>query len=502
MAEEAYPTSDKARETSASKDRPHERGELSEQVIPVDLFAGRNKKVSAAVSAEHVLVLRHSATKRPLFTAPVPLVALKLLSLSVTNPSQGKVLNMFRRRKSVPAPEPPPAVDPGTGAAPTGVWANYTRSSLAATSQRVHFQVLSPSLTNPLFLFALNMEEFNTLRCCLDNLRLTALAGNAKICCDIEASEVERTDLDLPCTESLCPPLNANGSTLLQWLRSRDPSNKRCGGCGCCDPPPSWAAVYKSGDTAVYPLVVCDNCSGFYRGVPDFAVRSFLLDVSVFEDKSSYIYKGIITASNYASCMSLARIATTFEPTLPLRLFFKPPEPLATAPPCTDASLGLKAPNDTASPLQPRRASDHTLDYTFTSHRITNSSLSTSKSNPKIGTSTPPQKRAAAPFISSPLSSRVTVKSGTGAGFSMNLAKTQSLLSRMVLHRSNSGHAQQQQRPHSALSAVRSHSRPASPHGSLYRTTGECENHGRNRGFTAESSPTDVIGGPFSCKSD
>ncbi|KAJ3241943.1 hypothetical protein HDU77_010910 [Chytriomyces hyalinus] len=498
MAEEAYPTSDKARETSASKDRSHERGDLTEQVIPVDLFAGRNKKVSAAVSAEHVLVLRHSATKRPLFTAPVPLVALKLLSLSVTNPSQGKVLNMFRRRKSVPVHEPPTAAaEPGTGAAPTGVWANYTRSSLTAASQRVHFQVLSPSLTNPLFLFALNMEEFNTLRCCLDNLRLTALAGNAKICCDIEASEVERADLDLSCTESLCPPLNANGSTLLQWLRSRDPSNKRCGGCGCRDPPPSWAAVYKSGDTAVHPLVVCDNCSGFYRGVPDFAVRSFLLDVSVFEDKSSYIYKGIITASNYASCMSLARIATTFEPTLPLRLFFKPPETLAILP-CVDASLGLKVP-DTASPLQPRRASDHTLDYTFTPHRITNSSLSTSKSNPRIGTSTPPQKRAAAPFTSSPLSSRTTVKSsGGGAGFSMNLAKTQSLLSRMVLHRSNSGHAQQQ-RPHSALSAVRSHSRPASPHGSLYHT-GECESHGRNRGFTAESSPPDVSGGPFSCK--
>ncbi|KAJ3240304.1 hypothetical protein HDU77_011163 [Chytriomyces hyalinus] len=481
MAEEAdTPTKKNMGDASPSSTAAEEnRLDSTERLIPVTLFVGKNKQVSASVSADDVLTLRHSTTGQTLFAAPLPLVALKVLNLGVSSPGQGKVLNLFRRRESNPASDTVP--NPGSNKG--GLWAGYRRSSLAPSKERVHFQLLSPCLTHPLFLFTLTMDDFNLLRSHLDDMRLAALAGNSAInCCsaaDMGVSGVEYSDLDASYMPSEEPPVDATGHSLLQWLQSKDSSNRVCGGCGCENPPPSWAAVYKPSNSSAIALIVCDNCSGYYRGVVDFSVRSFLLDVSVFEDKSNYIYAAIASTLNHASCVALARIASESSSAPQFRLYFTEGQDSTLNSPTTNH---LRVPGST-TPLQPRRASDQALDYTFMSHHLNSNNITpsaTSKSNSKLSTSPIPQKKS--PLNALPLSPRA---SKSGPGFSMNLSKTQTILSRMMLHRSSSGSV-----PSTGVVSAESgrDSRPSSPCGSL--NTGAGDQSIGMRVLSAGNSPT------------
>jgi hypothetical protein len=84
------------------------------------------------------------------------------------------------------------------------------------------------------------------------------------------------------------------GRQILNFLRSTHVSNQFCGGCGVSGP--DWVAVTKEDHGEIthddlqhhqklqkVGLLVCVTCSGIYRGLPDFLVRSFAFDVAVFQ---------------------------------------------------------------------------------------------------------------------------------------------------------------------------------------------------------------------------
>ncbi|KAI8622746.1 hypothetical protein BC830DRAFT_1087603 [Chytriomyces sp. MP71] len=261
-------------------------------------------------------------------------------------------------------------------------------------------------------MFALSMADFTRLRTLIDLHRMAALAGDTLFTTNLEATphsccngtsagmsqpstSYSKDSLDLPTLDAASlhiPPANATGPVLLQWLRARDRSNRRCGACGESNPPPTWAAVMRApapppvgagagagtGDAmalAEVPvraaLLVCDACGGFYRGLPFFAVRSFLLDVSVFEDATTDLYKQVTSISNRAACLALAETPTH---SYTLRLYF------TTIGDNTNDNDDADSPDLHSTPISARhlavtsaataghhtrRASDHGLDYTF-----------------------------------------------------------------------------------------------------------------------------------------
>ncbi|KAI8836115.1 hypothetical protein BC829DRAFT_447972 [Chytridium lagenaria] len=145
---------------------------------------------------------------------------------------------------------------------------------LALGEGRVDFKIVSPSQT-----FAARTETvaaYQMLRTVLERERGKALMG--------DDGGVEVMD----------------GRSLLRSLRDADDSNTTCASCGAEEP--EWVAVEKE---KMLALIVCENCSGYYRSKPNFMVRSFLYDVSLFQQTASPYYQAVSTASNVQSCLRL-----------------------------------------------------------------------------------------------------------------------------------------------------------------------------------------------------
>ncbi|KAJ3084505.1 hypothetical protein HDU99_000507 [Rhizoclosmatium hyalinum] len=189
-----------------------------------------------------------------------------------------------------------------------------TKKGLFTHTDKCHFQLITPTVQLPMYTSSLG--AFNELRTAIDAARATALSGsNSGGACE----------LDDECDSQSAP---LSGRALLTWLVQKDPSNARCGGCG--RPDPQWLAVQR--DMWV-GLIVCDACSGFYRGRPDFLVRSFLFDVSVFEDRDSLLFKAVTRINNLAACTTLAPLASPLSSseTTPAISSNDPPTPSITA---------------------------------------------------------------------------------------------------------------------------------------------------------------------------
>ncbi|KAJ3107939.1 hypothetical protein HDU96_007740 [Phlyctochytrium bullatum] len=90
------------------------------------------------------------------------------------------------------------------------------------------------------------------------------------------------------------------GREVLRGLREADESNGACARCGEEDP--EWVAIERE---KVVAMIVCEACSGFFRSKPDFMVRSFLYDISLFEDTTSPYHTAVTTASNMSALLRL-----------------------------------------------------------------------------------------------------------------------------------------------------------------------------------------------------
>ncbi|KAJ3204660.1 hypothetical protein HDU67_009388 [Dinochytrium kinnereticum] len=155
------------------------------------------------------------------------------------------------------------------------------------SDQRVEFKMVSPNQS-----FSARAESiavYQMFRTLLERERSRALMGE-----DGGKVEGEVALMD--------------GRAMLKSLRDADDSNTSCGSCGAEDP--EWVAIEKE---MLVALIVCENCSGYYRGKPAFMVRSFLYDVSLFQQTSSPYYHAVSTASNVQACMRLAGSLTSLD---------------------------------------------------------------------------------------------------------------------------------------------------------------------------------------------
>ncbi|KAJ3209760.1 hypothetical protein HDU82_000186 [Entophlyctis luteolus] len=272
------------------------------------LYVGRNNRVLTAISSG-ILVVSAASSGAVLLSAPVVLVTVKILahsshahlthsspvvpesaiapfntsSVSSSQPSKlGALLaTTFSKSSSVSSSEKQSLNGSSTVVPPT---------SSEQSSTKVHFQLITPAVQLPMF--ATSLSYFTQLRTELDAARAAALSSGSST----QNLDEENQLQELPVSDS-------RGLNLLELLRASDDSNRRCGGCG--KPDANWAAVEKT--SLWVGLIVCEYCGGFYRGNPNFVVRSFLYDVSLFQDQSSKIYQTISSISNMQSCIVLSQ---------------------------------------------------------------------------------------------------------------------------------------------------------------------------------------------------
>ncbi|KAJ3070724.1 hypothetical protein HDU98_006245 [Podochytrium sp. JEL0797] len=226
--------------------------------METELFVGRQQRVIAALDTQGLLTIT-STTSPPktLLSAPVTLLTLKVLAAPVS--AGQKLRGLIKPKANAKAAD--------------------TKGHTEDTP--THFRVISPSAQLPLY--TKSHDEFSRFRRALDAARCLLLAQNGTPCCDSKDA--------------------AEGKALLDWLCKEDASNQRCGGCGRSEP--AWFALEKH---ELLGLIVCDACSGWYRGLPEFIVRSFLFDVSVFEDRETDLYKAVASISNLATCIKLTHL--------------------------------------------------------------------------------------------------------------------------------------------------------------------------------------------------
>ncbi|KAJ3104493.1 hypothetical protein HDU97_009106 [Phlyctochytrium planicorne] len=147
---------------------------------------------------------------------------------------------------------------------------------------RVDFQLVSPRET--FTARAASMATYQRFRLLLERERGRAFAGDEALEADGNAGGMD-------------------GRTMLRHLRDADDSNTTCAGCGTEDP--EWVSIHKEFNIA---LIVCENCSGYYRSKPNYMVRSFLYDVSLFQQTASPYYQAVSTASNMQACIRLSAL--------------------------------------------------------------------------------------------------------------------------------------------------------------------------------------------------
>ncbi|KAI9337968.1 hypothetical protein BDR26DRAFT_1008349 [Obelidium mucronatum] len=300
----------------------------NEHALDVDLYIGRQRVVAVLCAGE--LTVRGAAKEH--LRAPVTLVTLKVLGVKSASKS------LFSKDKESGGKE-------------------------IGREGKAHFQLITPQLTLPMF--AASLSDFKRFRSEIDTARAKALES----CCggSIQKNNPNnQVSLDLDSIDlNDCPP---TGKALLEWLKRVEDSNQRCGGCG--RPENSWLVVEKH---VWIGLIVCDSCSGFYRGLPDFIVRSFLYDVTVFEDRDSNLYKAVSSISNFNGCMKLKQLEQQKAPTpatppvnpapTTLRLFYSSSNNIPT---CT-VNDDVVVDDDSSRPI-PRNdgsISDDGYEYTY-----------------------------------------------------------------------------------------------------------------------------------------
>ncbi|KAJ3193163.1 hypothetical protein HK101_005318 [Irineochytrium annulatum] len=162
-------------------------------------------------------------------------------------------------------------------------------AAAVAADQKVDFKIVSPNLQEHFYARADSLRTYQAFRHLLEKERSRVFSGQG-------GSEL--TDA----SESADAALGAivDGRHLLKLLREADESNCTCAGCGAENP--DWVAIERN---LLVALIVCENCSGVYRGKESFAVRSFLYDVSLFQDVTSSHYGAVATASNLQSCVRI-----------------------------------------------------------------------------------------------------------------------------------------------------------------------------------------------------
>ncbi|KAJ1561539.1 hypothetical protein HK405_003603, partial [Cladochytrium tenue] len=209
--------------------------------------------------------------------------------------------------QSLPRPPPPPL--------PTF---DETDALLAShrPGRRVVFKMVSPQMPRDLLLFTRSPDDFRAFRAFLLRSRARVLSGTPlspirppppPIVDDAEDADVDDDDVGAGGQGGrpgrVVPA--GDGVALLASLRDSDESNRFCAACG--RPGPAWLAFEQN--TAV-AIIVCDDCSGLFRGHPTFTVRSFLFDVSVFTAVSP-ARTAARKAANAANSAVLARAVAT-----------------------------------------------------------------------------------------------------------------------------------------------------------------------------------------------
>ncbi|KAJ3332423.1 Arf-GAP with Rho-GAP domain, ANK repeat and PH domain-containing protein 3 [Blyttiomyces sp. JEL0837] len=148
-------------------------------------------------------------------------------------------------------------------------------SSSYSSHRKVLFKIITP--TKQLFMFASSAKTFRAFRDLVDRERARVLAG-----------------------EEVVAGGGSDGRVVLKHLKGLDETNRLCAGCGAMNP--EWVAVERR---MLISLMICEACSGLYRGNGNFLVQSFMYDILLFQDTQSPIYKAVYNTINSESCARL-----------------------------------------------------------------------------------------------------------------------------------------------------------------------------------------------------
>ncbi|KAI9339428.1 hypothetical protein DFJ73DRAFT_568661 [Zopfochytrium polystomum] len=115
------------------------------------------------------------------------------------------------------------------------------------------------------------------------------------------------------------------GRRMLKFLKDAHESNRMCASCGM--PDPEWVAYERSMNITI---LLCEVCSGVYRGHANYFVRSFLYDISLFQDTQSESYRVVQSTVNVQSVAELLRASELGTIPAPPSLYdFSGPPPAA-----------------------------------------------------------------------------------------------------------------------------------------------------------------------------
>ncbi|KAI9335443.1 hypothetical protein DFJ73DRAFT_31630 [Zopfochytrium polystomum] len=226
----------------------------------------------------------------------------------------------------------------------TGFDENEDQLSSHSSHKKVVFKIITPS--REVVMHASSPADFKEFRTFVEINRAQILAGG-----------LDNDDGNSIGDEGEFNVAPNEGKRLLKLLKELSESNRYCASCGARGP--DWVAYERSYSI---PILVCEDCSGLYRGESNYFVRSFMFDVSLFQDTDSDVYKVIQSTVNASSVDQIRQLIDEGKIPRPPQLFdfsavpkLNPTRSLLTVPQVADSGV-LVPESGLASPSGPSGA--------------------------------------------------------------------------------------------------------------------------------------------------